>query len=160
MKSYNEYAEIRVSQKAKQNLAPLPLQPPISTTKSFTNPTPKSEYPTNQTNSPKPVTLPVYPELRYNINDASSFSRVLIVDKEIDGGSVFSILEEYKKEGWRLLNRSELVFLFENHKEKMPNTECGYWIQCNEKGDLQSVSYGPQGKIDPTPNENRIIFVK
>lgn len=144
LKSYGEITNIRVSQKGKPRPSPMPV--------------PKSVPPAPKPNQRENV-LPMYRELKFNVADAVSFSRILIVDKEVDGATAFSLMKKYQKEGWRILVRSEFLFLAKSHLDLIPFAEYGYWIGCDD-ADLQSVSVCEKGSADPTPNESRILFVK
>lgn len=157
LKSHNEYTNVRVSQKMKPKPTPAPTPKYVQ---------PKNVQPKRPI-SPEPVViqpetkpLPSYNAQYYSVSDASSFSRIMVIDKEVDGETAFALVKKYKQEGWRLLIRSELLFVLENHRDMLPRCEHGYWIQYNNTGDLQSLSYGYEGNVDPTPNENRIAFVK
>lgn len=160
LKSHNEYTNVRVMQKMK----PQRTQEPPQTVRPkpspvHPKPTPKPSTPPVVV-EPEPVILPYYNSQYYSVPDASSFSRIMVIDKEVDGETAFALLRKYKQEGWRLLTRSELLFVLENHRDMLPRCEHGYWIKYNSAGDLQSVSYGIEGNVDPTPNENRVAFVK
>lgn len=146
VKSYNEYAEIHVSQKME--------------TQPVAKPTPKPMSSQVRPVSPEPITEPLYIQFQHEISDAPSFSRIMISNREVDGKDACKLLKQYENIGYRLPNRIELIFLFEHHIETLPNPEHGYWIKYNEKGDIQSLSYGFQGEIDPTPNENRVVLIK
>ena len=159
LKSHNEYTNVRVTQKMK----PRPTPAPTTTPKPVQpKPQPKSIRPTPEpvVVQPEPKPLPSYNVQYYSVADASSFSRIMVIDKEVDGETAFALVKKYKQEGWRLLIRSELLFVLENHRDMLPRCEHGYWIQYNSTGDLQSLSYGYEGNVDPTPNDNRIAFVK
>lgn len=159
LKSYNEYTNVRVMQKMK----PQQMQEPPQTVKPkpFVQPKPAPIPSTPPVAvEPEPVVLPYYNSQYYSVPDASSFSRIMVIDKEVDGEIAFALVKKYKQEGWRLLVRSELLFVLENHRDMLPHCEHGYWIQYNNTGDLQSLSYGYEGNVDPTPNDNRIAFVK
>ena len=166
LKSYNEYTNVRVSQKMKPKPvpAPTPIVKPVKRKpkqpKPWTAQEPEQIRPEPVVIEPEPKPLPYYNVQYYSVLDASSFSRILVIDKEVDGETAFALVKKYKQEGWRLLNRSELLFVLENHRDMLPRCEHGYWIQYNNTGDLQSLSYGYEGNVDPTPNENRIAFVK
>lgn len=159
LKSHNEYTNVRVMQKMK----PQRMQEPPQTVKPqpFVEPPPAPKPSTPPVVvEPEPVVLPYYNSQYYSVPDASSFSRIMVIDKEVDGEIAFALVKKYKQEGWRLLVRSELLFVLENHRDMLPHCEHGYWIQYNNTGDLQSLSYGYEGNVDPTPNENKIAFVK
>lgn len=159
LKSHNEYTNVRVMQKMKPQRMQEP--PPTVRPKPFVQPKPAPKPSTPPVVvEPEPVVLPYYNSQYYSVPDASSFSRIMVIDKEVDGETAFALLRKYKQEGWRLLIRSELLFVLENHRDLLPRCEHGYWIKYNCTGDLQSVSYGYEGNVDPTPNENRIAFVK
>lgn len=155
LKSHNEYTNVRVTQKMKPKPtpAPKPVQPKPQ-------PKPRQPKPDPIVVQPEPKPLPSYNVQYYSVPDASSFSRIMVIDKEVDGETAFALVKKYKQEGWRLLIRSELLFVLENHRDMLPRCEHGYWIQYNNTGDLQSLSYGYEGNVDPTPNDNRIAFVK
>ena len=155
LKSHNEYANVQVSQKAKTKPISTPTSTPVSKPtqiKPWSQPAPVIK--------PEPKPFPTYHAQYYSVPDALSFSRIMVIDKEVDGEAAFALVKKYKEEGWRLLIRSELLFVLENHRDMLPRCEHGYWIQYNSSGDLQSLSYGYEGNVDPTPNENRIAFVK
>ncbi len=153
LKSHNEYTSVRVTQKMKSKPTPAPTPVRLK-------PKPIQSTPEPIVVQPEPNPLPSYNTHYYSVPDASSFSRILVIDKEVDGETAFALVKKYKQEGWRLLIRSELLFVLENHRDMLPRCEHGYWIQYNSSGDLQSLSYGYEGNVDPTPNENRIAFVK
>lgn len=159
LKSHNEYTNVRVMQKMKPQRTQEP--PPTVRPKPFVQPKPAPKPSTPPVVvEPEPVVLPYYNSQYYSVPDASSFSRIMVIDKEVDGEIAFALVKKYKQEGWRLLVRSELLFVLENHRDMLPHCEHGYWIQYNNTGDLQSLSYGYEGNVDPTPNDNRIAFVK
>ena len=159
LKSHNEYTNVRVTQKMKPKPTPAPTPTP-KPVQPKPQPKPRQPKPDPIVVQPEPKPLPSYNVQYYSIPDASSFSRIMVIDREIDGETAFALVKKYKEEGWRLLIRSELLFVLENHRDMLPRCEHGYWIQYNSSGDLQSLSYGYEGNVDPTPNENRIAFVK
>ena len=166
LKSHNEYTNVRVSQKMKPKPAPAPtpIAKPVKRKpkqpKPWTTQEPEQIRPEPVVIELEPKPLPYYNVQYYSVLDASSFSRIMVIDKEVDGETAFVLVKKYKQEGWRLLIRSELLFVLENHRDMLPRCEHGYWIQYNNTGDLQSLSYGYEGNVDPTPNDNRIAFVK
>lgn len=159
LKSHNEYTNVRVTQKMKPKPTPAPTPTP-KPVQPKPQPKPRQPKPDPIVVQPEPKPLPSYNVQYYSVPDASSFSRIMVIDKEVDGETAFALVKKYKQEGWRLLIRSELLFVLENHRDMLPRCEHGYWIQYNNTGDLQSLSYGYEGNVDPTPNENRIAFVK
>lgn len=159
LKSHNEYTNVRVTQKMKPKPTPAPTPTP-KPVQPKPQPKPIQPKPEPIVIQPKPKPLPSYNVQYYSVPDASSFSRIMVIDKEVDGETAFALVKKYKQEGWRLLIRSELLFVLENHRDMLPRCEHGYWIQYNNTGDLQSLSYGYEGNVDPTPNDNRIAFVK
>ena len=159
LKSHNEYTNVRVTQKMKPKPTPAPTPTP-KPIQPKPQPKPIQPKPEPIVIQPEPKPLPSYNVQYYSVPDASSFSRIMVIDKEVDGETAFALVKKYKQEGWRLLIRSELLFVLENHRDMLPRCEHGYWIQYNNTGDLQSLSYGYEGNVDPTPNDNRIAFVK
>lgn len=159
LKSHNEYTNVRVMQKMKPKPTPAPTPTP-KPVQPKPQPKPRQPKPDPIVVQPEPKPLPSYNVQYYSVPDASSFSRIMVIDKEVDGEIAFALVKKYKQEGWRLLVRSELLFVLENHRDMLPHCEHGYWIQYNNTGDLQSLSYGYEGNVDPTPNDNRIAFVK
>ena len=152
LKSYNEYTNVRVTQKMKPKPTPAPT------------PTPKPVQPKPQPKpiqpKPEPTPLPSYNVQYYSIADASSFSRIMIIDKEVDGETAYALVKKNEQEGWRPLMRSEMLFMLEKHLGLLPLPEHGYWVKYQNTDYLQGVSRATNGGVDPTPNENRIAFVK
>lgn len=151
LKSYNEYANICVTQKMKPKYTTEQKKP-----KNYDYPKPKPKLEPK----PAPKPLPVYRVQHYYVSDASLFSRIMIIDEEVDGDAAYDLWKKYKQEGWRPLVRSEMLFMLEKHLGVLPLPEHGYWIQYQNTEYLQGVSRATNGDADPTPNENRIAFVK
>ena len=156
LKSHNEYTSVRVTQKmkSKPTPAPTPILKPVRP-----KPKPIQSTPEPIVVQPEPNPLPSYNTHYYSVPDASSFSKLLVINQEIDGTTAYSIIEYYKKDGWRRIERSELKFLLENHRDMMPQAWKGYWIKYDDEL-IISVSDVTDGTVDSTPNVNRIAFVK